>query len=88
MLFASLLMVGIQANRGLCRVPQRTGIFSLDALSNRDQITNVFHDITSQLKKLNASTTISGQQYQIQNLTASLYYNDGEQNETIEGTHC
>jgi len=51
----------------------------LDSLSNRDQITNVFHSITSQLRKFNATTVISGQQYQLLNFTASLYYNDYEQ---------
>lgn len=83
--FATLLVV-VSGSLHQCRQPQRSGIFSLDTLANRDHITNLFHNITSQLKKFNATTTIQGQQYQIFNFTASLYYNDYAQVETIEGT--
>lgn len=68
-----------------CRQPQRTGIFSLEALSNRDQITNLFHNISSQLKRFSANTTIQGLQYQVANLTAAFYYNDYAQAESIVG---
>lgn len=81
-----LLVIACEANYGACRQPQRSGIFSLETLSNRDQITNVFHDVTAKLKQWNATTTIQGQQYKVVNFTAALYYNDYEQIETIKGT--
>lgn len=68
-----------------CRDPQKVGFISLEALSHRDQLTYVFHNMSSQLKMYNTTSIINQVPYSVINMTVQLWYNDINQVEKYVG---
>lgn len=72
-IFALVLLF---AHCKLCTQPQRVGLMSFAALSQRDHLTNLFEELTTRTSKFNASVIVDGTNYTVSNFQAGFYYND------------
>jgi hypothetical protein len=63
----------------LCTQPQRSGVMSFSALSQRDHLTALFENITTKTKVFNTSATINDTTYNITNLRPGFFYNDNNE---------
>mgnify|MGYP000884199823 CR=1 FL=1 len=80
-----LLAVLLLATSKLCTQPQRVGLMSFAALSQRDHITILFEKLTPKISKYNATTTVDGINYTVTNMQPGFYYNDNsEKNEFVD----
>ena len=73
-------------NQTMLTQPQRVGLMSFDALSQRDHLTKLFEKVTSNASKYNVSATVDGTNYSISGFQPGFFYNDfSEKNESCAG---
>lgn len=67
----------------LCTQPQRVGLMSFAALSQRDHLTILFEQLTNKTNTYTASMIVDGTNYTVVGFRPGFYYNDNNEKNTF-----